>query len=177
MTEPSAVRLPPRFLGDLSRRCTRAGADAVGALREAGRELGGRLIDDLPGDRAPDRAPPDVFWDAAAGLLSDRGLGRLEVEIRTPSVAELRLDDSPEAADPDAGSAGEAPRRGCPLATGLLAGLLTSTADEPVAVLEVTCAGDGDGVCRWLAGSPDALSGIRRRLEEGASVGEALEAP
>lgn len=169
----SDVRLPSRFFADLSRRCGRAGPEAAGALREAGRALGGRLVEELPRRERPDRASPDAFWDAAAEVLSDRGLGDLDMEVRTPSAAELRLDGGPEATWPGE----ESPSGGgCPLATGLLAGVLTAAAEEPVAVLEVACAADGDEACRWLAGSPETLEGIRSALEAGASVREALEA-
>lgn len=174
MTESPVVRLPPRFLASLSELCGRAGPDAASALREAGRELGESLVAELPDRFDPAEASPREFWEAAAGLLAERGLGRLEVEIRTPSVAELRLEGSPEAVQGDGGGEGSP---SCHLATGLLAGLLTAAADEPVPVLQVAPAADGDGACRWLAGPEPSLEAIRGRLEEGASVREALETP
>ena len=169
----SDVRLPSRFFADLSRRCGRAGPEAAGALREAGRALGGQLVEELPRREHPDRASPDAFWEIAAEVLSEHGLGDLDMEVKTPSVAELRLRGGPEAA----GEGEESPAGGaCPLATGIVAGVLTAAADEPVAVLEVACAADGDEACRWLAGSRETLEGVRGALREGASVREALEA-
>ena len=172
MTDTDVLRLPTRFLRSLSDRCGRAGPDAVAALREALRELGDELVDELSDDRHPDDAPPEVFWEGVAELLSGRGLGELSFSVSTPAVAELRLRGGPEAG-PDAASNGG---RGCPFTTGLLAGLLTAAAEEPVAVLEVGCRADGDGACRWLAGAESALEAVRARLEDGASVREALEA-
>ncbi len=174
MTEdPAAVRLPPRFLASLSRRCGRAGPEAESALRESGRELGERLVRELPERHDPARAAPGAFWEAVAGLLSERGLGDLEVELRTSSLAELRLTGGPEAS---ADGADGDDRRGCPLTTGLLAGLLTAAADAPVGVLEVACGADGGAGCRWLAGPASSLEEVRDRLAEGASVREALGA-
>lgn len=174
MTESPVVRLPPRFLAHLSELCGRAGPDAASALREAGRELGESLLEELPDRFDPAAASPGEFWEAAAGLLAERGMGRLEVEIRTPSVAELWLEGSPEAARADGAGEGLS---NCPFATGLLAGLLTAAADEPVPVLQVAPTADGDGACRWLAGPEASLEEIRGSLEEGASVREALETP
>mgnify|MGYP006279457957 CR=1 FL=1 len=173
MTESPVVRLPPRFLASLSELCGRAGPDAASALREAGRELGESLVTELPDRFDPAAASPDEFWEAASGLLAERGLGRLEVDVRTPSVAELRLEGSPEAAGTEDG---EAPPS-CHFATGLLAGLLTAAADEPVPVLQMTRAADDGGACRWLAGPEPSLEEVRGSLEEGASVREALETP
>lgn len=173
MTESSPVRLPARFLADLSERCGRAGPEAAEALREAGRGLGGRLVEDLPDERGPERAPPERFWEAASDLLTERGLGAVAFEVRSPGVAELRLESGPEAADGWGAAAG---RDGCPLATGLLAGVLTAAAGEPVAVLEVECGATEGGPCRWLAGSRETLEEVSSQLGEGASVREALEA-
>lgn len=168
MTDTDALRLPPRFLAGLSDRCARAGPEAVSALRESGRELGERLVGELSGDRGPDDAAPGSFWEEVGALLAERGLGGLSFSVATPALADLRLRDGPEAG-PDG--------RGCPFTTGLLAGLLTAAADEPVAVLEVGCRADGDEDCRWLAGAEPALSDVRASLEDGASVREAMEAP
>lgn len=181
MTESPVLRLPPGFLASLSDRCRRAGPAATSALREAGRELGERLVRELPARHDPAEASPEAFWDAAAGLLADRGLGELAIEIRTPSLAELRLASGPEAigdADGGEGDAGrgdeELVRGSRPFTTGLLGGVLTAAADAPVAVLEVSSPGDGDD--RWLAGRQPALEEVRGSLEDGASVREALEA-
>lgn len=181
MTESPVVRLPSGFLASLSDRCRRAGPAATSALREAGRELGERLVRELPDRHDPADASPGAFWDAAAGLLADRGLGELEIEIRTASLAELRLASGPEAIDDAVGGDGntgggddEVVRGSYPFTTGLLAGVLTAAADAPVAVLEVTCPGDGHG--RWLAGRQPALEEVRGSLKDGASVREALEA-
>ncbi len=171
MTDTGALRFPPRFLASLSDRCARAGPDAVSALRESGRELGERLVGDLPDGHGPADAAPDSFWEEVGGLLADRGLGDLSFSVATPAVAELRLRDGPES-----GTDGPSGSRGCPFTTGLLAGLLTAAADEPVAVLEVGCRSDGDGACRWLAGAETALEAVRTSLEDGASVREAMEA-
>lgn len=169
MSEPHALRLPADFLADLSARCGRAGREATAALREAGSELGGALLEELPEDRRAAEAAPAAFWETVSGMLNRRGLGRLGVEVRTESVAELRLREGPEGTD----VAGH----GCPFTTGLLAGLLTGAAGEPVAVLEVACSSDGEPACRWLAGAESSLEPVLRSLEEGAPVSEALRGP
>lgn len=171
MNDPSTVRLPARLLADLADRCGRADADAVAALREAGREIGTLLLGELDADDDPTSAPADEFWTAVADALAERGLGALEVRVRTPSVAELRLEAGPEA------TGREREHPGCPFSTGLLAGVASEAADAPVAVLEVACAGDGQEACRWLAGAEDSLEQVRESLEEGVPLEEALEGP
>lgn len=171
MTDTDALRLPPRFLASLSDRCGRAGPDAVSALRESGRDLGEGLIGELADVHDPADAKPGTFWEGVGELLAERGLGELTFSVPEPSLAELRLRGGPEA-----GSDGSSGGRGCPFTTGLLAGLLTAAADEPVAVLEVGCRADGDEDCRWLAGAESALEAVRASLEDGASVREAMGA-
>lgn len=173
MSDPAVVRLPPRFLASLSDRCGRAGPEAASALREAGRELGEDLLEELAGGQEPAETAPAIFWEAVANLLAERGLGDLDVEVRTASLAELRLERGPEVT---AREEGERIGPDCPFSTGLLAGLLTAAADEAVAVLPVGSAADDDGTCRWLAGAEESLERVRHRLAEGASVREALEA-
>lgn len=172
MSDTDALSLPPRFLASLSERCSRAGPEAVAALRESGRELGERLVEELADSDDPGDAAPETFWESVGGLLSERGLGELSFSVPGPSLAELRLRGGPEV-KPD----GSSEARGCPFTTGLLAGILTAAADEPVAVLEVGCRADGDEDCRWLAGAESALEAVRASLDGGASVREAMEAP
>lgn len=171
MTETSPVRLPARTLAAIAARCGRAGSGAAAALREAGREVGADLLETTGDGGDPAEAPAGEFWEGVAEALAERGLGRLHFRIRTPSLAELRLEAGPETA----GERREHP--GCPFSTGLLAGIASEAAGQPVAVMEVACAVSGAEACRWLAGTEASLEEVRRRLEEDVPLEEALEAP
>lgn len=166
----STVRLPSAALAVLADRCGDLGSGGISALREAGRVAGEALVPRLGAD--PAEAPPEEFWEAVGQQFVDLGLGPLTYRVRTPGVGEIRLEGVPEAD----GAEGE-PRRlsGCPFSTGLLGGLLTGVAGEPVSVLEVECRAGGAAFCRFLVGSESRLSRIRERLAEGESLGAALD--
>lgn len=166
----SSVRLPSVVLSVLADRCVDLGPGGESALREAGRAAGEAVVGRLgpsPGD-----ATPDQFWEAVGQQFVDLGLGPVRYRLRTPAVAEIRLEEVPEAD----GVEGE-PRRlsGCPFSAGLLSGLLGEVAGEPVAVHEVECRAGGAAACRFLVGSRPRLSSLRERIADGASLRQLLE--
>ena len=88
-------------------------------------------------------------------------------------MGEIRLDGSPEADGID----GQPRRRtGCAFSTGVLGGLLTGAAGQPVAVLEVECRAGGSAFCRFLVGDGHRLRAIRDRLGSGEPLARAMEA-
>lgn len=169
MNSPSTVRIPSAALAALADRCGDLGAGGVSALREAGRVAGQALVHRLPAD--PADTAPEEFWEVVGQEFVELGLGPLSYRVRTPGVAEVRLEGVPEAE----GAEGE-PRRlsGCPFSTGLLGGLLSGAAGEPVSVLEVECRAGGAASCRFLVGSDSRLTRIRERLTGGDPLEDAL---
>lgn len=165
------VRLPARTLPTLADRCAEAGPEGVAALREAGRVAGEELLRRVGAD--PSASEPGEFWEAVGQEFVDVGLGPLSYSVREPGVGEIRLEGSPEADGVD----GEPRRRtGCAFSTGVLGGLLTGAAGQPVAVLEVECRAGGSAFCRFLVGDGHRLRAIRDRLGSGESLARALEA-
>jgi predicted hydrocarbon binding protein len=166
----STVRIPSETLAVLADGCGDLGAGGVSALREAGRVAGEALLDGLGVD--PDASDADEFWEAVGQEFVDFGLGPVTYRLRSPGVGEVRLEGVPEADGAD----GE-PRRltGCPFSTGLLGGLLTGAAGEPVSVLEVECRAGGAAFCRFLVGSEARLAAIRDRMASGEPLGAVLE--
>lgn len=168
-TSPT-VRIPSAALAVLADRCGDLGAGGVSALREAGRVAGEALLERLAVD--PDESEPEEFWEAVGQEFVELGLGPVSYRLRSPGVGEVRLEGVPEA-----DGAGGEPRRlsGCPFSTGLIGGLLTGVAGEPVSVLEVECRAGGAAFCRFLVGAEARLSGIRDRMADGEPLGAVLE--
>jgi predicted hydrocarbon binding protein len=171
-TKSPSVRLPSRVLSLLADRCGEVGSEPHAVLREAGRLTGEQLLEELRPAADPEAAAPGAFWSEVSLALEERGLGSLEYRLMGSDLADLTLRGGAESAN---GS--DRGRPGCPFSTGLLGGLLSSAAGEPMAVLEVECAADGAPGCRFLAGAEARLSRVGDRLQEGASVEEAARAP
>lgn len=165
----SSVRLPARALSALADRCGEVGSRGIGALREAGRVAGEAVLDRL-GSQAGSAAAGE-FWSVLEKEFLDLGLGPLEYRVRGPALGELRLGALPEAT-----GGGERDREGsgCPFSTGLLGGILSGVAGEPVPVLELECRAGGADACRFLVGPEERLAEVREALAEGASPDEAL---
>lgn len=165
------VRLPAPVLGALADRCGELGEDGITALREAGRVAGQALSARVQSASDPAAAAPEDFWETLGQEFVDLGLGPFTYEVRAPGIGQVRLDGLPEAD----GAEGEPRRRtGCPFATGLLAGLLTGIAGEPVSVLEVECRANGAASCRFLVGDRPRLTRLRDRLANGERLAEVL---
>lgn len=164
------VRLPARTLPTLADRCAEAGPEGVAALREAGRVAGEELLRRVGAD--PSISVPEEFWESVGQEFVDLGLGPVSYQLREPGVGEVRLEGFPEA---DGGDGEPRRRTGCAFSTGLLGGLLTGAAGEPVAVLEVECRAGGSAFCRFLVGDGHRLRAIRDRLGSGEPLSRALE--
>lgn len=171
-TNSQSVRLPSRVLSLLADRCGEVGSEPHAALREAGRLTGERLLAELGPTADPEATAPAVFWSDVSGGLVERGLGSLEYRLLGSDLADVTLRGGAESTD-----GADRGRPGCPFSTGLLGGILSTAAGEPMAVLEVECAADGAPGCRFLAGTEARLSRVGERLQEGASVEEAVRAP
>lgn len=154
---PRHACLPAPALGLLAERACSADDRGYGALREAGRITGERLYDTL--DPAPHRLARSEFWSRADERLDALGLGGLAPEALRPGLAAVTWLRGAETV----GRRGKAP--GCPLAAGILEGLLSAAAGAPVGVLEVDCAVAGAAACRFLVGEPSRLRRLRRELE------------
>lgn len=150
----------------------RAPAEAVGALREVGYELGEPVFALLeeraarlhPG-RGVDALSPEEFWGMADGLFREMGWGGVSHRDPHPGVGELTLSGWFEA--------GGAPPAGCHLGTGVVADLLTRAAGREVAVMEVPgCPADG---CRLLFGAPETLGAVYEGMRGGLSADAAME--
>lgn len=167
------VHLPSSVLTALADGCEEAGAAAVAALREAGRAAGTDLfarMADGGGEAAG--LTPSEFWKAVAADFEEMGLGPVRYEVLAGGVAAVTVPELPEAGGGDGGRHSS----GCPFSTGLLGGIASAAADRAVAVLEVECRSRNGEACRFLLGSEDRLEEVRRRVLDGASVSEAVEA-
>lgn len=167
---PRHACLPASALALLARRACTPGEEegGYGALREAGRITGDRVFESL--EAAPERMGRSEFWRETNDRMEALGLGRLEPGDLEPGLASVTWVGGAETSGPRGGSAG------CPLAAGILEGLLSAAAGGPVGVLEVECAAAEADACRFLVGDPTRLRRLRRRLE-GRAAPESAEAP
>lgn len=158
------VTLPAAALLDVLALARDAGDDA---LRErahaAGRALGERLSSGQDQD-SPRALPLDVFWKRVADLFGSRGWGTFEHAPGAAGVGELRSGDWIEADRPGAGGS-------CAFGAGMIEGLLEGVSGKRLVVEEAECRAEGAPVCRFLFGSPAAVS--RSRQSARASVGAA----
>lgn len=164
--------LPGPALAALADGCLSLGGDGGDALREAGRVAGAHLFE-LLGPAAAELSPA-AFWVRIDEKLRELNLGSLRFEPLDSGLGAVSWYGFPEAGAPD-GTGRET--RGCPLATGVLGGLLGRAAGRPVAVLEIGCGARSPHACWFLIGSDERLGAVRGRLAEGASVAEAVEGP
>lgn len=134
---------------------------AVGAAAAAGFREGMSDIGALP---------EEVFWARMTEFFARRGWGSLTHRDTGEAVGLLVSTDwaevIEESRDDDAS---------CSFSTGFLGGLLTELAGGPIAVLEVSCRGRGDGACTFAFGSEDTIHDLYGRLLEGSDLERALE--
>lgn len=163
--------LPGAALAALADRCAALGPSAVEALRWAGRTAGGRLLE-LLGPEATELSP-EAFWVRLDERLRELNLGSLRFEPLDAGLGAVSWYGFPESGLPDGGGRES---RGCALAAGILAGLLDRTAGEDgVHVLEIGCGAGSRHACWFLIGPEARLERVRRRLEDGAPIAEAVE--
>lgn len=115
--------------------------------------------------------PQDEFWARIGAFFARRGWGTLTHVPRHPAVGLLTSADWVEG-----GEAHEEEDASCSFSTGFLSGLLTDLAGGPVAVLEVTCRGRGDGTCTFAFGAASAIHEVYGQLLDGAELDSALAA-
>lgn len=162
--------LPGPALAALADACLALGPGGRAALHEAGRVAGDHLFDLL--GPAPEELSPEAFWIGVDERLRELNLGSLRFEPLGGGLGAISWYGFPEGGAPD-GTGRDS--RGCPLADGLLAGLLGRAAGGPrVAVLEIGCGAGSRHACWFLVGSETRLDAVRGRLAEGASVAEAV---
>lgn len=170
------VGLPAAALPDLHRALAsgRSAEEAAAVARQIGfatgpavhRALGERLS--FAGTRSVDALAADEFWTRLSEFFSSGGWGRLAFERLHTGVGALLGEDWIEAEGRSEG------QPACHITTGLLADLLSRVAGSDLAVMEVECRATGDGTCRFLVGSPEALSEVYARIRAGSDYTEAL---
>lgn len=164
------VRLPASFFPLLADRCAELGDPGIAALREAGRQAGGRIFDAL--GVLPEALAPAEFWEAVDRTLRELSLGSLRFEPLEGGAAAIGWRNLPEAAGPDGNSRVS---RGCALATGILGGLLSRAAGRSVPVLEVDCAAGGSDTCWFLIAAEARLREVHERWADGAPLSGILQ--
>ncbi len=177
-TAATSLRFPPGFLASLHRSLSYAGppAQAATLLRQAGCEAADGFLNAFEDfltqqqrETSLHELPQEHFWEQLSAFFSAQGWGALRWEPVHPGIAALDSTNWVEAEEPE----GQVHPL-CHLTTGLLAGMLSHVAGEDVAVLETECRAQGDRRCRFLFGSPVALTILYERMCEGASAGEAI---
>lgn len=144
---------------------------AVRSLHHAGYETGAEAAAGfVSGDREgiADLTASD-FWDRLERSFRRKGWGSIRHEAPHAGVGMLVSGDWVEGATDDTD-----PEGSCSFSTGFLAGLLSTLADRPVAVLEVTCRTRGDDACRFAFGAEAVVHELYGRLLDGSDLSRAL---
>ncbi len=163
------VRMPSPALQALSAAADRGGEVVAAAVRDAGRAAGEEVARRIAGAISLSELDTDDFWSAANAETGARGLGTFEWKRGIGGHAELRVRGAPDLAD----GARTSGNGGTPFTEGLIEGLLTAAAEEPVGVVRAP-RDDGEGI-RFVIGSPVALRHVQVRLRGGATLEQALE--
>lgn len=146
---------------------------AIHALHDAGYSSGVAAAEAMRG--APDedllRLSEDDFWSRLAAFFAKRGWGTLSHAALHEAVGSLTSADWVEAAGEDGGEDAS-----CSFSTGFLAGLLSTLAGGPVAVLEVQCRARGDETCTFAYGNATAIHEVYGQLLDGATLPQAVDA-
>lgn len=166
--KPPELAIPVASLAALRRAlAAEVGADAAArALAAAGHAAGNALFSQLG---EVDHVGETTFWRRLSSLFANRGWGTLTHNAAHEGVGALEAPNWVEA-DPEAGAA----RPSCHFSTGMLANLLGNAAGSQIAVLEVECRSRGDGRCRFLFGSAEAMQAVYNRVGSGASPDSVL---
>ncbi len=143
---------------------------AIHALNAAGFSVGAAAASGFAeGVADVGSLPEDAFWARMTAFFLRRGWGTLTHRGSGDAVGILTSSDWAEAAHDS-----EEDHPSCSFGAGFLAGLLTELAGGPIAVLEVSCRGRGDEVCRFAFGSEAAIHGLYGRLLDGVQLERAL---
>ena len=163
------VRMPSPALQALSAAADRGGEVVAAAVRDAGRAAGEEVARRIAGAISLSELDTDDFWSAANAETGARGLGTFEWKRGIGGHAELLVRGAPDLAD----GARTSGNGGTAFTEGLIEGLLTAAAGEPVGVVRAPL-DDGEGI-RFVIGSPVALRHVQVRLRGGATLEQALE--
>lgn len=174
MASTRDIRIPADSILALRRSLTRQldARTAARALQEAGHAAGDTLYERLVrGSDSDDLGAMSraTFWDRLGSMFREAGWGTLEHEELHPGVGALVGRDWFEV-DPDAR------RPSCFFTTGVLANVLGRIAGGDVAVLQVDCADDQPGCCRFLFGGGPVLQEVYAALREGRDLEASLGA-
>ena len=163
------VRVPSPALQALSAAADRGGEVVASAVRDAGRVAGGEIARRIAEVVSLSELDTDDFWSAANAETDARGLGTFEWKRGIGGHAELLVHGAPDLAE----GARVSGTGGTPFTEGLIEGLLTAAAEEPVGVVRAP-PDDGEGI-RFVIGSPVALRHVLVSLRGGATLEQALE--
>jgi len=163
------VRMPSSALQALTAAADRGGEVVAAAVRDAGRAAGEEVARRIAGAISLSELDTDDFWSAANAETGARGLGTFEWKRGIGGHAELLVRGAPDLAD----GARTSGNGGTTFTEGLIEGLLTAAAGEPVGVVRAPL-DDGEGI-RFVIGSPVALRHVQVRLRGGATLEQALE--
>ncbi len=144
----------------------------VHALHDAGYVSGDGFYEGLSRNfaEAPNAVAEGDFWKGLSREFETRGWGRLAHDRLHPALGLLR-----SAASPEADPSGDETQPGCAYTAGVLAHVLTRSADGPIAVLEVACRSRGDEECHFAFGSESAIHEVYGLLLEGRTLNQALD--
>jgi hypothetical protein len=163
------VRVPSSALQALTAAADRGGEVVATAVRDAGRAAGEEIARRIAEVVSLSELDTDDFWSAANAETDARGLGTFEWKRGIGGHAELLVHGAPDLAEGTRVSA----TGGTPFTEGLIEGLLTAAAEEPVGVVQAPL-DDGEGT-RFVIGSPVALRHVALSLRGGATLEQALE--
>ena len=163
------VRMPSPALQALSAAADRGGEVVAAAVRGAGRAAGEEIARRIARAISLSELDADDFWSAVNAETDARGLGTFEWSRGIGGHAVLLVHGAPDLAE----GARASGNGSTPFTEGLIEGLLTAAAEEPVGVVRAPL-DDGEGI-RFVIGSPVALRHVLVRLRSGATLEQALE--
>ena len=174
------LTFPPSTLAAVHRAAQqdRTPAEAASLVRQVGFETGEGFLDAFSDWLEHHRQDPGItpaalstedFWHHLSAFFASLGWGRLNFEQLHPGVAAL---SSLQWAEADPSASARQPM--CHFTTGMLADLLSRVIGSDLAVLEVSCRSRGDGSCRFLVGSSDALQVVFEGLRQGQPLETAV---
>jgi predicted hydrocarbon binding protein len=152
------------------------GEEATTTLQAAGHASGAdlyrcflRWLEAGTGIADPGELDANALSEVLGDFFSALGWGRLS--LNRLGTASLALDtENGIEADP----ANPSPYPSCHLTAGLLAGFMSSLAQQEVAVMEVECRSTHHSRCRFLVGRAETLDAVYQALSEGRDYASVL---
>jgi hypothetical protein len=165
----SEITVPAAIFDALHHAATDPARDEGSAwLARAGSLVGPSVLEAATDGEASDgdagAMPVDDFWAALRNYMSGRGWGMLDHERIHPGLGLVRATDWVEA---DVGGP-------CTFTAGVLSGLFTTLAGRRIEVLELPRGTDGP--IEFVFGSAEAVGALRRLVDAGADLSDALGA-